>query len=78
MSKVYVLTIFDDDGPEGHYEKHIFERSWEAVEFIYSNFDYENLHLYNFRIKESSTEPPKSNQPKIDVREFVKSLDGNK
>lgn len=46
------LTIFDDDGPEGYYECILFERSWEAAEYIIENFMPQDVSLYNFRIED--------------------------
>lgn len=45
------LEIYDNDGPEGHFHRICFERSYQAVRYIVSKYmsqpDFEN---YNFKI----------------------------
>jgi hypothetical protein len=44
------LIVFDDDGPEGYYERKLFERSHEAITFITTKFTPEEIKHLNFTI----------------------------
>ena len=45
------LTIYDNDGPEGFYQRLRFLYSHQAVKFLFDNFDEEELLGYNFKIE---------------------------
>jgi hypothetical protein len=45
------LIIYDDDGPEGYFNRLRFTRSWEAIEAIIENFPTrKERSCYNFEL----------------------------